>query len=83
MFDRFDATGDGVFTLIEFEMIFFTVLDIAFTKDQLRKLINLTDINKDGKIYVKEFYRMVYADEIKVNPAAAVMADDAFEVCEE
>jgi len=54
MFERFDANGDGVFSHMEFEMIF-TVLDIAFTKDQLRKLISLTDTNNDGKIDMKEF----------------------------
>lgn len=83
MFDRFDANGDGVFSHMEFEMIF-TVLDIAFTKDQLRKLIDLTDTNKDGKIDVKEFHRMVYTEDIEArNPAAAVIADDAVEVLEE
>ena len=31
-FSRFDRNGDGVFSHMEFEMIF-TVLDISFTKD--------------------------------------------------
>ena len=42
----------------------FTVLDIAFTKDELRKLIDLTDTNKDGKIDMNEFHNMLYSDDI-------------------
>ena len=39
----------------------FTVLDIKFSKEQLRKLLYLTDKNKDGKIDSKEFSRMLYS----------------------
>ena len=67
---------------LEFEMIF-TVLDISFSKDQLRKLISLTDTNQDGKIDVKEFHKMLYAEDIEATQAAKALLDDDIEVLEE
>ena len=63
MFNRFDKNGDGVFSYLEFECAF-TVLDINFAKDDLRKLINMTDANKDGRIDMNEFHAMLYADDL-------------------
>ena len=60
---------------MEFEMIF-TVLDISFTKDELRKLIQLTDTNKDGKIDIKEFHKMIYAEDIAQLQATQNAAND-------
>ena len=65
MFKRFDKNGDGVFSYLEFECIF-TVLDIQFAKDDLRKLINMTDSNKDGRIDMNEFHTMLYATDMTV-----------------
>ena len=48
----------------------FTVLGIDFTKDQLRKLISMTDTNKDGKIDAQEFQNMLYAEDIAKIAAA-------------
>ena len=87
-FSRFDTNGDGVFSHMEFEMIF-TVLDIAFTKDELRKLIDLTDTNKDGKIDMNEFHNMLYSDDIlrtqtqSQKSAASRLMNDDIEVLEE
>ena len=63
MFKKFDKNGDGVFSYLEFEVIF-TVLDIQFSKDQLRRLIELTDSNQDGRIDVKEFHKMLYSGNL-------------------
>ena len=63
MFKRFDKNGDGVFSYLEFECAF-TVLDINFAKDDLRKLINMTDANKDGRIDMNEFHSMLYANDL-------------------
>lgn len=63
MFRKFDKNGDGVFSYLEFEVIF-TVLDIQFSKDQLRRLIELTDSNHDGRIDVKEFHKMLYSGNL-------------------
>ena len=59
MFKKFDKNGDGVFSLLEIECAF-TVLEIAFNKADLRKLIALTDTNKDGFIDINEFHAMLY-----------------------
>ena len=64
MFKRFDKNGDGVFSYLEFECAF-TVLDIEFSKEELRKLINMTDSNKDGRIDMKEFHTMLYSTELE------------------
>lgn len=37
----------------------FTVLEIDFLKSDLRKLLRLTDSNKDGVISLDEFFNMV------------------------
>lgn len=62
MFKRFDKNGDGVFSVLEFECAF-TVLEIGFAKADLRRLISLTDTNKDGRIDSKEFHAMLYPPE--------------------
>lgn len=54
MFKKFDTDGNGYFSLIELECAF-TVLGIAFEKEQLRRLIRLSDKNKDGRISFTEF----------------------------
>ena len=58
----------------------FTVLDIQFTKDQLRKLIAMTDTNKDGKIDTAEFHRMLYEEDIA---KMAEVEDEDIEIVEE
>ena len=55
MFSKFDKNGDGVFSPLEFECAF-TVFEIEFAKADLRKLIAITDTNKDGRIDVIEFH---------------------------
>ena len=62
MFKRFDKNGDGVFSPLEFECAF-TVLNINFGKEDLRKLISMTDKNKDGRIDMNEFHSMLYEEE--------------------
>lgn len=62
MFKRFDKNGDGVFSALEFECAF-TVLEIGFAKADLRRLISLTDTNKDGRIDSKEFHAMLFPAE--------------------
>ena len=62
MYARFDKNGDGVFSPLEFECAF-TVLGIDFAKDDLRELIKLTDTNKDGKVDMNEFHRMLYEED--------------------
>jgi hypothetical protein len=62
MFRRFDKNGDGVFSALEFECAF-TVLEIDFAKADLRRLISLTDTNKDGRIDSNEFHAMLYPPE--------------------
>ena len=83
-FSRFDRNGDGVFSHMEFEMIF-TVLDISFTKEELRKLISLTDTNRDGKIDVAEFHKMLYSDDLAAAKAnqAALEEDEDISIVEE
>lgn len=49
VFKRFDTNGDGYFNEVEFGCAF-TVLKVEFSKDDLRKLIRLTDTNNDGRI---------------------------------
>ena len=68
-FAQFDRNGDGVFSPMEFEMIF-TILNIDFTKDDLRKLIMLTDTNRDGRIDAKEFHNMLYKEDLQAAQAA-------------
>lgn len=67
---------------MEFEMIF-TVLGIEFTKEQLRKLIAMTDTNKDGKIDTREFHSMLYAEDIAQMAAAAQSDDEDIQIVEE
>ena len=59
MFKKFDFNGDGCFDQREFESAF-TVLEIDFKTHQLRRLIELADTNKDGKISFQEFYTYLY-----------------------
>ena len=54
----------------------FTVLDIQFSKEQLRKLISLTDKNKDGKIDSKEFSRMLFAKDVAKQSGAVMEGED-------
>ena len=63
----------------------FTVLDISFTKEELRKLISLTDTNRDGKIDVAEFHKMLYSDDLAVAKAnqAAFEEDEDISIVEE
>lgn len=61
MFKQFDKNGDGVFSPFELECAF-TVLEIQFAKADLRKLISLTDANKDGFIDINEFHAILYTD---------------------
>ena len=58
VFKKFDTDGNGFFSQIELECAF-TVLGIQFGKDQLRRLIRLSDKNKDGRISFTEFQRMI------------------------
>jgi len=62
MFKLFDANGDGTFDQTEFEAAF-TVLEIDFKVSQLRRLIELSDKNSDGKIDFNEFHDMLYAPD--------------------
>ena len=61
----------------------FTVLDIQFTKEQLRKLISMTDTNKDGRIDMKEFHDMLYAEDIAQMAAANQSDDEDIQIVEE
>lgn len=61
LFLKFDKNGDGVLSPFELECAF-TVLEIPFAKDDLRKLIKLTDRNKDGTIDKDEFHAMLYSE---------------------
>lgn len=54
VFKKFDTDGNGFFSQIELECAF-TILGVQFSKDQLRRLIRLSDKNKDGKISFTEF----------------------------
>ena len=54
----------------------FVVLNIGFSKDDLRQLISLTDTNKDGRIDVSEFHKMLYAEDITKAEAAMHEDDD-------
>ena len=54
VFKKFDTDGNGFFSQIELECAF-TILGVDFSKDQLRRLIRLSDKNKDGKISFTEF----------------------------
>ena len=67
---------------MEFEMIF-TVLEISFTKDELRKLISLTDTNRDGKIDVAEFHKMLYSDDLAAVNRDQAEEDDDISIVEE
>lgn len=53
-FRKFDRNGDGVFSHLEFECAF-TALGIDVSKDDLRRFIDLTDANKDGRVDFGEF----------------------------
>jgi len=64
MFSKFDKNGDGVFSPLEFECAF-TVFEIEFAKADLRKLIAITDTNKDGRIDVNEFHTMLYRPSLE------------------
>ena len=63
----------------------FTVLNIPFSKEQLRQLISMTDTNRDGKIDAKEFHAMLYADDLAQLAEAEAAAKEAemIEVVEE
>ena len=61
MFDLFDQNGDGAFDQIEFESAIL-VLEIDINVKDLRRLIDLSDENKDGKVDVNEFTNMLYSD---------------------
>jgi Ca2+-binding EF-hand superfamily protein len=58
VFKKFDTDGNGYFSQIELECAF-TILGIQFGKEQLRRLIRISDKNKDGRISFTEFQRMV------------------------
>lgn len=58
VFKRFDTNNDGYFNEIEFGCAF-TVLKVEFSKEDLRKLIRMTDTNKDGRISFTEFEQMI------------------------
>lgn len=62
---KFDKNGDGVLSPFELECAF-TVLEIPFAKDDLRRLIKYTDSNKDGTINKDEFHAMLYEEPKKV-----------------
>ena len=64
MFALFDTNGDGVFDQTEFEAAF-TVLEIKFKVAELRRLVELSDKNNDGKIDLNEFNSMLYEEEIQ------------------
>jgi Ca2+-binding EF-hand superfamily protein len=57
----FDKNNDGFFSPMEFECAF-TVLNIDFKKADLRKLMEVTDTNKDGKVSHSEFIHMLDHD---------------------
>jgi Ca2+-binding EF-hand superfamily protein len=61
MFSMFDKNGDGMFNQMEFECAF-TALGIIFAKADLRRLIALSDTNKDGRIDFNEFHDMLYKE---------------------
>lgn len=64
MFKKFDFNGDGCFDQTEFESAF-TVLEIDFKRKNLRRLIELADTNKDGKISFKEFNSYLYQSDLQ------------------
>ena len=80
MFRRFDKNGDGVLSPFELECAF-TVLEIEFNKADLRRLIKLTDSNRDGKIDVEEFSAMLYQQDIETK--AAMLDDEIIEAISE
>jgi Ca2+-binding EF-hand superfamily protein len=53
-----DKNSDGILSPIEFETMFM-VLDIDFKKEDLRRLMRITDTNKDGRVDFKEFKAML------------------------
>ena len=61
IFKMFDKNGDGVFQPMEFECAF-TALEIPIAKADLRKFIQLTDTNKDGRVDFNEFYDVLYKE---------------------
>ena len=61
MFAMFDQNGDGAFDQMEFETAV-QVLEIDVKLKDLRRLIDLSDENKDGKVDVNEFTNMLYSD---------------------
>jgi len=58
VFKRFDTNGDGYFNEIEFGCAF-TVMGVDFNKENLRKLIRVSDKNNDGRIDYNEFEAML------------------------
>ena len=57
-FEMFDKNNDGYFSAMEFECAF-TVLNVDFKKADLRRLMDVTDTNKDGKVSHSEFCHML------------------------
>ncbi|TNV86076.1 hypothetical protein FGO68_gene9698 [Halteria grandinella] len=62
-FQKFDRNGDGVFSHLEFECAF-TALGIDVAKEDLRRFIDMTDANKDGRVDFNEFYSVLNEPEI-------------------
>ena len=71
----FDTNGDGVFDQKEFEAAF-TVLEIKFKVADLRKLIDLSDKNNDGKIDFNEFHDMLYDPKNKNMDMVDVVSEE-------
>ena len=71
----FDTNGDGVFDQKEFEAAF-TVLEIKFKVADLRKLIDLSDKNNDGKIDFNEFHDMLYDTKNKNMDMVDVVSEE-------
>ena len=63
MFKHFDENGDGCFSQQEFELAFIA-MEIDFKSKELRRLIELGDKNKDGKISFDEFNQMLYGQDV-------------------
>ena len=69
-FKKFDTNKDGRFDKVEFEAIF-TVLEIDFKVAQLRTLVAFSDKDRDGKIDIREFTKLLEADMTPVEEKEA------------
>lgn len=72
MFKRFDTNKDGFFNEVEFSCAF-TVLKVDFKREDLHKLIRLTDTDNDGRISYTELEAMLNQDDEVLKPKDGVI----------